>query len=74
VQDFVAEDHLARFAVSLVTEELDLARIMASYRGERGQAPLCVLLRHLLLAPDRRGLPRFLTQRDPPRLLDVCGG
>ena len=30
VQDFVAEDHLARFVVSLVTEELDLVEITAS--------------------------------------------
>src|SRR6516225_6339459 len=39
VQDFVAEDHLARFVVSLVTEELDLTEITASYRGEKGQPP-----------------------------------
>jgi len=31
-QDFVAEDHLARFLVSLMTEELDLT----SYHGEKG--------------------------------------
>ena len=36
VQDFVAEDHLARFVVSLVTEELDLVEITASYLGEKG--------------------------------------
>jgi transposase len=39
VQDFVAKDHLARFMVSLVTEELDLAEITASYTGEKGQPP-----------------------------------
>ena len=39
VQDFVAEDHLARFVVSLVTEELDLVEITASYLGEKGQPP-----------------------------------
>jgi transposase len=38
-QDFVAEDHLARFMVSLMTEELDLTEIMASYLGEKGQPP-----------------------------------
>ena len=27
VQDFVAEDHLARFVLSLVREDLDLAEI-----------------------------------------------
>src|SRR5215471_4708705 len=39
VQDFVAEDHLARFVVSLVTQELDLVEITASYLGEKGQPP-----------------------------------
>src|SRR6516165_8377043 len=39
VQDFVAKDHLARFMVSLVTEELDLTAIRASYLGEKGQPP-----------------------------------
>jgi len=39
VRDFVAKDHLARFLVSLVTEELDLTEITASYRGEKGQPP-----------------------------------
>jgi transposase len=39
VQDFVAKDHLARFMVSLVTEELDLIEITASYLGEKGQPP-----------------------------------
>jgi hypothetical protein len=39
MRDLVAEDHLACFVVSLVTEELDLSPITASYRGERGQPP-----------------------------------
>lgn len=39
VHDFVAKDHLARFMVSLVTEELDLAAILVSYVGEKGQPP-----------------------------------
>ena len=39
VQDFVGEDHLARFVVSLVREELDLSAIYASYAGEKGQPP-----------------------------------
>jgi hypothetical protein len=39
VQDFVVKDHLARFMVSLVTEELDLIEITASYLGEKGQPP-----------------------------------
>jgi transposase len=39
VQDFVAQDHLARFVVSLVRDELDLSAIYASYAGEKGQPP-----------------------------------
>jgi transposase len=39
VQDFVAEDHLARFVVSLVRDGLDLSAIYASYAGEKGQPP-----------------------------------
>ena len=39
VHDFVPAGHLARFVVALVTEELDLSAILASYRGERGQPP-----------------------------------
>ena len=38
-QDFVAKEHLARFMVSLVTEELDLTEITASSLGEKGQPP-----------------------------------
>ena len=39
VQDFVAKDHLARFVLELVREEIDLAAITASYDSERGQPP-----------------------------------
>ena len=39
VHDFVPPEHLSRFIVALVTEELDLSAILASYRGERGQPP-----------------------------------
>ena len=39
VHDFVPAGHLSRFVVSLVTEELDLSAILASYRGEKGQPP-----------------------------------
>src|SRR6266849_5489581 len=39
VHDFVAPGHLSRFIVALVTEELNLSAILASYRGERGQPP-----------------------------------
>ena len=39
VHDFVPAGHLSRFAVALVTEELDLSGILASYQGEKGQPP-----------------------------------
>ena len=39
VHDFVPAGHLARFVVALVTEELDLSAILASYKGEKGQPP-----------------------------------
>jgi len=39
VHDFVPAGHLSRFVVALVTEELDLSAILASYKGERGQPP-----------------------------------
>src|SRR3984893_13288969 len=39
VHDFVPAGHLSRFVVALVTEELDLSAILASYQGEKGQPP-----------------------------------
>src|SRR5262245_33135164 len=39
VHDFVPAGHLSRFVVALVTEELDLSAILASYRGKKGQPP-----------------------------------
>jgi transposase len=39
VQDFVPQDHLSRFVVSLVRESLDLRSIYAAYSGEKGQPP-----------------------------------
>ena len=39
VQDFVAEDHLARFVLSLVIEDLDLSEITGTYGSEKGQPP-----------------------------------
>ena len=39
VHDFVPAGHLSRFVVALVTVELDLSAIMASYKGEKGQPP-----------------------------------
>jgi hypothetical protein len=69
VQDFVAKEHLARLVLNLVTDEVDLGEITGSYGGERGQPPFdptmmtalllySYCLRHLLLAPDRQGVPR----------------
>jgi transposase len=37
MQDFVSKDHLARFVLALVMEELDLRKITAAYAGEKGQ-------------------------------------
>ena len=39
VHDFVPAGHLARFVVALVTEDLHLSAILASYKGEKGQPP-----------------------------------
>src|SRR3974390_817696 len=39
VHDFVPAGHLSRFVVALVTEELDLSAILASYKGEKAQPP-----------------------------------
>src|SRR6266566_4556139 len=39
VQDFVGPDHLARFVLSVVREDVDLAKINGTYGSERGQPP-----------------------------------
>ena len=39
VQEFVAKDHLARFVLNLVVEEIDLEEIERVYRVDRGQPP-----------------------------------
>jgi hypothetical protein len=39
VHDFVPAGLLSHFVVTLVTEELGLSAIMASYKGEKGQPP-----------------------------------
>src|SRR6476660_2662113 len=39
VQDYVPRDHLSRFIVALVREELDLSAIAGSYRSVLGQPP-----------------------------------
>jgi transposase len=39
VQEFVPKDHLARFLLSVVEEEVDLGEIMSCYSGPKGQPP-----------------------------------
>jgi transposase len=39
VQDFVGEDHLARFVLNLVRDDIDLVEITGTYGSERGQPP-----------------------------------
>lgn len=39
LKEFVPEGHLAHFIVELVTNDLDLAKILASYQEERGYPP-----------------------------------
>jgi transposase len=39
VQEFAGKDHLARFVLGLVVEEIDLEEIERVYRVERGQPP-----------------------------------
>jgi transposase len=49
VQDYVPEDHLSRFILSLVRENLDLAEIEASYNSHLGQPPFHPALMTALL-------------------------
>src|SRR5215216_6166578 len=49
VQDFVAKDHLARFVLSLVSDEVDLAEITGTYGSERGQPPFDPIMMTALL-------------------------
>ena len=39
VQDFVSNDHLARFVLALIVDEFDLIEIVAAYSNEKGQPP-----------------------------------
>jgi len=88
VQDFVAQDHLARFMVSVVTEELDLTEITASYLGEKGQPPFhpAMMARLLLYAyccgiSSSRRIAKACRERvdfmsivalDPPDFRTIC--
>jgi len=57
VQDFVGDDHLARFVLNLVREEVDLKEIMDSYRSMRGQPPYDpTMMTTLLLYAYSRGI------------------
>ena len=49
VQDFVAEDHLARLVLGLVKDEIDLSAISASYDSDRGQPPFDPVMMTALL-------------------------
>jgi transposase len=49
VQDFVAEDHLARFVVSLVRDEINLVEVTGCYGSERGQPPFDPIMMTTLL-------------------------
>jgi transposase len=57
VQDFVSKDHLSRFVLALVMEELDLKAITAAYAGEKGQPPFNpYMMTALLLYAYSRGI------------------
>jgi transposase len=49
VADFVGEGHSAHFVLSLVQEELDLAKITGTYGSERGQPPFNPIMMTALL-------------------------
>jgi transposase len=49
VQDFVGEDHLSRFVLSLVRDDIDLAAITGRYGSERGQPPFDPVMMTALL-------------------------
>jgi hypothetical protein len=49
VQEFVAKDHLARFVLNLVRDDICLVEITSSYNGERGQPPFDPIMMTALL-------------------------
>src|SRR5512136_2021718 len=49
VGDFVGEDHLARFVLNLVEEDIDLTAITGTYGSERGQPPFHPVMMTALL-------------------------
>jgi len=57
VGDFVARDHLARFVLALVREDLDIHEITGTYGSERGQPPFDpVMMTALLLYAYSQGI------------------
>src|SRR6266581_2669194 len=49
VGDFMAQDHLARFVLSLVRDDIDLAEVTGTYGSERGQPPYDPIMMTALL-------------------------
>jgi transposase len=49
VQDFVPEDHLSRFVLSVVRDDIDLTAITGRYGSERGQPPFDPVMMTTLL-------------------------
>jgi hypothetical protein len=58
VGDFVAKDHLARFILNLVRDDIDLAEISGTYGSERGQPPFDPTMMTALLLMWRSMEPR----------------
>ena len=57
VGDFVDEEHVARFVLALVRDEIDLAKITGTYGSERGQPPFDpVMMTTLLLYAFTQGI------------------
>jgi hypothetical protein len=77
VQEFVGDDHPARFVVELVVDHLELGEIEAAYASVRsgdddGAAAPRLLQRHLLFAAHRQGVAR--TRRLHEHRLSRCPG
>jgi hypothetical protein len=53
----VAEDHLSRFVLSLVRDDIDLTAITGRYGSERGQPPFDPVMM-TTLAPKSKPTPR----------------
>jgi hypothetical protein len=54
VADFVGESHLARFVLSVVQGEIDLAEITGTYGSERGQPPFNPIMMMMRWRPSGR--------------------